>query len=290
MTSEVAKKEELAQARATASQIRQGIHTYLSTLALIARANKEQHWKVLGYESWQSYVDGEFGAERLKLPAEHRRKAVEELRLAGLSVRAIGSAVGVSTNTVLKDLSQSETPDEITGTDGKTYAASRPETPARRDPEQLPPEAPAVATTGGPAQDRPSATAEEAAGQPASPGPATGPREAEGVAPPEAADSSVEDSGDTSTDGEEGPDPQPDSSDAAGAPAHFPAAGAPDPDWKTAFLADVFALRRLTRHDVDVVADQADSECIAEMGRAFAEIAEYRTKVLAALKASLPPA
>lgn len=121
--------------------------------------------------------------------------------------------------------------------------------------------------------DHPASRGEEADGQPASPGPATGSREADGDDAPEAAGSSpdgdglavgqpagdshssseagevgqspspaagdsVEGSGETSTDGEEElrvPALQPDSSDAAGAPVDFPAAGAPvdpldDPD------------------------------------------------------------
>jgi hypothetical protein len=338
MTSDVAKKEQLAAARATASQIRQGIHNYLATLSLIARANQEQHWRVLGYADWRSYVDGEFGAERLRLPAEHRQKAIEELRLAGLSTRAIGTVVGVSESTVRRDLSGAsfDAPETTTGTDGKTYAASR--------------------------QSQPSATA-EADGQLDAPGlDASGSHQADGGATPEAADSSVEDSGEPSTDGEEEqrvPALQPDSSDAAGAPAHFPAAGAPDPktaaepdiasadaahsdvglgtdaqrpgsdvaggvaapapavlssagagvnpsdlvnkvldalvpddnphrEWQRRFLADIHAVHRLLRHDVDVVAAQADSQCIDEMGRIFTQVDEYRSKVLAALKASLP--
>lgn len=129
---DIAKKEELAQARATASQIRQGIHTYLSTLALIDRAWREGHWRVLGYASWETYVDGEFGEERLKLPAEHRRKAVEELRLAGMSNRAIAAAVGSDERTVRRDLAGAAhaAPDSVIGTDGKSYAASRPSTPS----------------------------------------------------------------------------------------------------------------------------------------------------------------
>lgn len=114
--------------------------------------------------------------------------------------------------------------------DGRERPASQPETPARRDPEQLPPEAPVVATPGGPAEDQPSATA-EADGQLDAPGlDASGSHQADGGATPEAADSSVEVSGDTSTDGEEGarvPVSRPEPSDAAGAPVDFPAAGAP---------------------------------------------------------------
>lgn len=182
--------------------------------------------------------------------------------------------------------------------------------------------------------DRPAARGEEADGQPDAPGlPGPGVREAPTGSEDRvrAADSSVEGSGDDSTDSAE-PRDSSEGSDAAGAPADFPAAGAPDPTtavegpsgtsadgadhrpaahaapapapadlptagagvnpsdlgWKTAFLADVSALHRLTQHDADAVALHADSECIEELGRAFAVLGEYRAKVLAALKASLP--
>jgi predicted XRE-type DNA-binding protein len=91
-------------ARARAGQIRAGIGEYLKTLAVIAQAYAEQDHITLGYESWQAYIDSEFGAERLKLDPAHREKAVTELRLAGLSQRAIGTALGVSQPTVSRVL------------------------------------------------------------------------------------------------------------------------------------------------------------------------------------------
>ncbi|WP_319460067.1 helix-turn-helix domain-containing protein [Micromonospora sp. RTP1Z1] len=115
-------------ARARAARIREGIHNYLETLAEIALAWERRDWQVLGYADWQAYVDGEFGAERLKLPTEHRQKAVAELRLAGMSQRAIGTALGVDAATVTRDLRgvADATPAEVRGVDGKTYAATRP--------------------------------------------------------------------------------------------------------------------------------------------------------------------
>jgi hypothetical protein len=62
----------------------------------------------------------------------------------------------------------------------------------------------------------------------------------------------------------------------------------PHREWQRRFLSDIHAVHRLMRHDVDVVAAQADSQCIDEMGRVFAQLDEYRSKVLAALKAGLP--
>lgn len=122
-------------ARARAGRIRDGIHNYLTTLGEIAKAWAEGDWRTLGYTDWSAYVDGEFGAERLRLPAEHRRKAIEELRLAGMSTRAIGSAVGVDHSTVVRDLAASgaDAPVErVMSLDGR-------ERPATRPPDPVPP-------------------------------------------------------------------------------------------------------------------------------------------------------
>ncbi|WP_051723829.1 hypothetical protein [Micromonospora chokoriensis] len=120
-------------ARARAERIRAGIHTYLETLAEIALAWERRDWAVLGYADWQGYVDGEFGADRLRLPIEHRQKAVAELRIAGMSQRAIAAVVGVDQATVKRDLDAADadaSPAAIRGADGKTYAATRPTPPA----------------------------------------------------------------------------------------------------------------------------------------------------------------
>lgn len=145
-------------ARARAGRIRDGIHHYLDTLSTITEAWRERDWEALGYVSWDAYVDSEFGAERLRLPAEHRRKAIEELRLAGMSQRAIASAVGANRETVIKDIRESQVvgnqpPGEVTGTDGKTYPAARPapefttppELPVSSPPQAEPEQAPLVA-------------------------------------------------------------------------------------------------------------------------------------------------
>jgi len=115
-------------ARGRAERIREGIHNYLATLGEIAAAYAERDWVHLGYASWDAYVDGEFGAERLRLPAGDRQQAVTELRLAGMSQRAIASTVGVNQATVSRDLAgdADASPAEITGTDGKNYPASLP--------------------------------------------------------------------------------------------------------------------------------------------------------------------
>jgi len=130
-------KTDVAAARARAGRIRQGIHSYLTTLSEIAAAYNERDWVMLGYADWAAYVDEEFGADRLRLPPEHRQKAVAELRLAGMSTRAIGAAVGASKDTVQRDVAASgvsdETPDRVVGADGKSYASAAPDTGQAED-------------------------------------------------------------------------------------------------------------------------------------------------------------
>lgn len=62
-------------------------------------------WLSLGYESWDAYTSTEFGATRLKLPREERQESVASLRESGLSIRAIASGLGISDQTVQRDLS-----------------------------------------------------------------------------------------------------------------------------------------------------------------------------------------
>jgi hypothetical protein len=134
-------------ARARAGRIRAGIAGYFATLADIADAYRDQDWKVLGFDSWQAYVDEEFSEQRLKLTPEHRAKAIEELRLGGLSNRAIATTLGVSRNTVAGHEAQvapGEPPAEVIGADGKRYAAKPAHKPAGAEPLPAPaPDSPA---------------------------------------------------------------------------------------------------------------------------------------------------
>jgi DNA-binding NarL/FixJ family response regulator len=96
---------------------------------LIMRAYQARAWAALGYSSWDDYCTREFGTSRLRLPREERQEVVGSLRDAGLSIRAITAATGISRRTVqddLREVAQSSPPApqeaiEVTGTDGKTY-------------------------------------------------------------------------------------------------------------------------------------------------------------------------
>lgn len=99
-----AEKDRQATARRRVRRIREGIKSYIHTLGDIAAAYAAEDWKTLGYASWAAYVEKEFGAREVGLPPEQRQKAIEELRLAGLSNRAIASALNVGEATVRRDL------------------------------------------------------------------------------------------------------------------------------------------------------------------------------------------
>lgn len=86
-------------ARERADLIRLG----MDEIAPLVQQAWEQHdWLALGYSSWNEYVVGEFGGP-LRLGREERKVAVIAMREAGMSTRAIGSALGVSAMTALRD-------------------------------------------------------------------------------------------------------------------------------------------------------------------------------------------
>lgn len=120
-------------AEARAERIRLGIVQFAQLLRDIADAFHQRDWAVLGYKTWDAYVAGEFGEARLHLDPSRRRQAVADLREAGLSIRAVAAALGVATGTVELDMKRvhqvsqdRDTSAEVTGVDGKRYAATRP--------------------------------------------------------------------------------------------------------------------------------------------------------------------
>lgn len=96
--------------------------------ALICEAYTTRAWCALGYESWDVYVEAEFGRARLALPKEDRSRTLAELRSAGMSIPAIATATGLGVGTVHRTLSAATFPPgkvatakTITGVNGKTY-------------------------------------------------------------------------------------------------------------------------------------------------------------------------
>lgn len=130
-------------ANARAERIRQGMRNYIETLKDISDAYREGDWKVLDYKSWDEYVNIEFSGTRLKLSREDRQKAVTALAVTGMSLRAIGTALGVHHETVRKDISTVEKstvaqsndplPARVISIDGRSRPATM---PRRVDPEE----------------------------------------------------------------------------------------------------------------------------------------------------------
>lgn len=71
--------------------------TYTYGSGLVHEAYQKRAWSALGYESWEAYCSAEFGT--IQLPAEERESTLRYLRDAGLSLRGIAAATGLSKST-----------------------------------------------------------------------------------------------------------------------------------------------------------------------------------------------
>ncbi|MFB7222433.1 hypothetical protein [Streptomyces sp. NPDC056227] len=113
------------QARTLTDRIKVAVE---GTWLLIQEAYTSRAWAALGYQTWDAYCAAEFGETRLRLPREERQEVVASLRESGLSTRAIASATGLSKGTIGRDLATAPigAVEEIAGTNGKAYAATRP--------------------------------------------------------------------------------------------------------------------------------------------------------------------
>lgn len=116
---------------------------------LVEEAKNKSAWSVLGYPSWTAYLADTLGSEPMRLGRADRRELVAYLSGEGMSTRAIAPIVGVSQDTIVKDIKRGERslspeseptsttetelvePREVTGLDGKTYTKS-PSKPKRR--------------------------------------------------------------------------------------------------------------------------------------------------------------
>ncbi|SCL33391.1 hypothetical protein GA0074694_6215 [Micromonospora inyonensis] len=161
-------------ARARADRIRQGLQDWLETVQEIALAWERGDWEVLGYASWEAYVDEEIG-RALRLTEVHRRQAVTALRLVACpparSAPPSGSATPPPPGTSrLSQLRQTRSPLRScrwTAASGQQPARPRPSSPtagrgsalaaesgsrARRTPARA---VVVPAPTGGPSQSQP---------------------------------------------------------------------------------------------------------------------------------------
>ena len=109
-------------------RIRSGVPAVVTWLNDVTTAAVNGDWKALEYESWDAYCDDVIGA-RLQIPREDRREFVLTMRQAGMSTRAIGTALGVSKDSVHRDLASvsSETvPEAVRSLDGRERPTTQP--------------------------------------------------------------------------------------------------------------------------------------------------------------------
>jgi hypothetical protein len=141
-----------AEAHRRAETIRDGMRSYALAMEAIGVAYESRDWVTLGHKDWDTYCEKEFSERRLKLTRDQREQAVLAFRGAGMSTRAIAAALGVDDRTVRRDLSGAAhaAPEEITGTDGKTYPAHQTATEGgSTQPVDGTREVPAVGVTSG---------------------------------------------------------------------------------------------------------------------------------------------
>jgi hypothetical protein len=103
-------------------------HSAVRLWTCVARPYEMRAWEHMGYASWDDYVAGEFEAPRWRIPRGERGPVVALLRSAGMSTRAIASATGESQSTVQRatgQVNQSDSPDRVQGTDGRSHPARR---------------------------------------------------------------------------------------------------------------------------------------------------------------------
>ena len=83
-----------------ARELIDGIRADLAGLAeRITAAWERRAWVALGYDTWALMCQHEFGGALPKLPPGKRAPVVRDLSHAGMSQRAIGSALGVDQKT-----------------------------------------------------------------------------------------------------------------------------------------------------------------------------------------------
>jgi hypothetical protein len=125
-----------------AAEARELVDRINATLAevvdLIERLYIGRAWEALGYASWDELCRAEVRVPRLD--RGERAELVLELRSAGMSTRAIGSAVGVGDATIRRDLATAPDdavePDTITAVDGSRRSTRSQLRYRRRNAEQ----------------------------------------------------------------------------------------------------------------------------------------------------------
>lgn len=97
---------------------------------LVVSAYANRIWLVMGYRSWDEYIDGEFKDLAVTPPKDQRARTIAAYSEAGMSTRAISAVTGLSKSSVNREvkkareegLTESDTP--VRGLDGKVRKAS----------------------------------------------------------------------------------------------------------------------------------------------------------------------
>lgn len=132
-TGEVLEVMDATEARELTDGLRKGLDL---AWEVVAKLYAGRAWLALGHPTWDEYCEAEFDGCRVKLPREERAQKIGSLRSAGLSLRAIGAATGVSEATVRRELKSGATNDapeprstdvtpRMKGMDGKSYPAAK---------------------------------------------------------------------------------------------------------------------------------------------------------------------
>lgn len=95
-------------ARDITNKIRAGLE---GVFQLIKAAYGGHAWSVLGYASWDAYIQSEFGHLYLRPPREEREEVIGSLRDAGMSIRAIATATQLGRTTVQREIDSAGVPD-----------------------------------------------------------------------------------------------------------------------------------------------------------------------------------
>lgn len=112
------------EATARAENIQRGVEDFFTiTIPTIQTAWQLRDWEVLGFDSWDSYVESVVKGAVPKMAKEIRGKIVVQLTELGMSTRAIASVVGANKSTVQRDQIESgaTAPNETVGVNGKEY-------------------------------------------------------------------------------------------------------------------------------------------------------------------------
>lgn len=131
----------VAQARARVDRVKAWAESGRADVLAMWR---ERDWETLGYATWDAMCEAEFAGLRMALPRDERREVVADLRAEGMSIPAIGAALGASVGTVHSDLSELKgrgedpTPERVMSLDGRERPASRPVVAERVDVPALP--------------------------------------------------------------------------------------------------------------------------------------------------------